>query len=246
MQVVTAPKSCSSRQMGEIAHSVRRPREFHELLTSMSGSGRGPTLMVREMDHAIDNPGSLAPKTSRDGNSGLVAQVQQGDIQAFEKLVAANQGWLMRLICRLIDPPGEAEDVLQDVLVAIYQGLSSFRHEAKFATWATTIAVNRCRKHRRRSARRKWLISYLRHTERAESAESGEGTIDDVEEVRRAVRGLPEKYREPVVLHYFEHLSMKDIASVLDLKTNTIEVRISRARQLLRTVLTERTESEHE
>ena len=202
--------------------------------------------MVREMDHAIDNPGSLATEASRDGNAGLVAQVQKGDIQAFEKLVAANQEWLMRLICRLIDPPGEAEDVLQDVLVAVYQGLPEFRHEAEFATWATTIAVNRCRNHRRRSARRKWLSAYLRRTRPAESPESGEGAIDDAEEVRLAVRELPEKYREPVALHYFEHLSMKDIASVLGLKTNTVEVRISRARQLLRTALTERTGGEQE
>lgn len=195
--------------------------------------------MIREMDHAIDNPGTLAPETGRDGNAGLVAQVQKGDIRAFENLVATNQGWLMRLICRLIDRPDEAEDVLQDVLVAVYQGLPGFRHEAEFATWATTIAVNKCRTHRRRSGRREWLSAYLRRTQDVKSAASSEAAIDNAEEIRRAVRELPEKYREPVVLHYFEHMSMRDVANVLGLKLNTIEVRISRARQLLRTALAE-------
>lgn len=201
--------------------------------------------MVREMDHAIHNSETFAAKPSGDGNSGLVAQVQNGDVSAFEKLVAANQGWLMRLICRLIDRPDEAEDVLQDVLVAVYQGLPGFRHEAEFTTWATTIAVNKCRKHRRRSARWKWLSEYLRRTAPATSATCAESTIYDAEEVRRAVRELPENYREPVILHYFEHLSMKDIASVLGLKTNTVEVRISRARQLVRTELTDQSGGDH-
>tara|TARA_R110002072_G_scaffold145460_1_gene291993 strand:+ start:142633 stop:143217 length:585 start_codon:yes stop_codon:yes gene_type:complete len=194
------------------------------------------------MEQGTDNTTTLVPTSSGDSNAGLVAQFQAGEAEAFEELVTANHTWLMRLINRLIDSTVEGEDVL----VAVFQGLPRFRQQSSFATWVTTIAVNKCRTHRRRSTRRKWFSAYLLRGGTLDSYETDDTSSDDAEEVRRAVRGLPEKYREPVVLHYFEHMNMVEVAGVLRLKTNTVEVRLSRARRLLRTVLNSRIDGDHE
>jgi len=193
----------------------------------------------------MTNTTALLPKSSDEGHSAIVARVLAGDKEASEELVRAHQSRLMRLVCRLIDSSDEAEDVLQEVFVAAFQGLPHFRHESSFTTWITTIAVNKCRTHRRRAARRQWLAAYLRRGEAVAANSTDEASSDDAEEVRNAVRSLAVKYREPVVLHYFEHMSMAEVASVLDLKTNTVEVRLSRARRLLRTILNGRLDGDH-
>jgi len=201
--------------------------------------------MIHVMEHGTDKTTGLVPRSNDVGNAGLVTRFRAGEIDVFEELVTANQAGLMRLICRLVDSADEAEDVLQEVFVAAFQGLPNFRQESSFTTWITTIAVNKCRTHRRRATRRRWLAAYLRRTATTVSNHTDEDSSDDAEEVRNAIRSLSTKYQEPVVLHYFEQMSMGEVAAVLGLKTNTVEVRISRARRLLQTTLGNRVNGDH-
>jgi len=223
--------------MGEFAHLLsRRISTTYERSELLSGFGRGPSLMFRVMEHETDNT-MLAPGLSDDcnvENVERVARIQAGDTAAFEELVGATQSRLLRLIRRLIDSADDIEDVLQDVFVATFQGLPRFRQASSVTTWMTTITVNRCRTHRRRAARRRWLDGCLRSSVSDIAEHSSSDATDNAEGVRKAVSELSSKYREPVVLHYFEHMS---IAGVLGLIINTVEVRLSRARRLLRTAL---------
>lgn len=185
----------------------------------------------------MDNTTVLATRSDDDGTADLVARIQAGDTSAFEELVAATQSRLMRLICRLIDSPADTEDVMQEVYVSVLQGLPRFRHASSFTTWVTRITVNTCRTYRRRASRRQWLAVGLRRSASVNAEVVQEAVTDDAEEVRNAVRQLAAKYREPVVLHYFEHQSIAEVAAILGLKTNTVEVRLSRARRQLRSAL---------
>lgn len=228
--------------MGEIARRSADQDSAGNLLKTASGIERGRSLMVCGMAQGVNNVTRPSARSGADRTADLVARIQVGDTAAFEELVAATQSRLLRLIRRLIDSTDDIEDVLQDVFVATFQGLPRFRQASSVTTWMTTITVNRCRTHRRRAARRRWLDGCLRSSVSDIAEHSSSDATDNAEEVRKAVSELSSKYREPVVLHYFEHMSVADIAGVLGLRTNTVEVRLSRARRLLRTALDGRIE----
>lgn len=169
-----------------------------------------------------------------------VARFRSGDESAFDELVQAHQQRVARLVHRLLGCMNDVDDVVQEVFVAVLTHLPRFRGEAKFSTWLTAIAVNLCRSRRRRWG--VWRRHWQRLTERQQQFDDEESQTKRVEPdahqaVRAAVRRLAAKYREPVVLYYFEQMSTAEAAEALGLKVGTLEVRLSRARKKLKEIL---------
>lgn len=162
----------------------------------------------------------------------------RGDPPAFETVVAEHRQRVTGLVYRLLGWSDDVEDVVQDVFVAVLNNLAKFRGEAQLGTWIYRIAVNVCRRHRRRRMLR---LRFWRPT--GELPEAGAETPDSrgrretSARVRAAVVGLPAGYREVVVLRYLEELPVLDIAVILGLSRNAVEVRLSRAREQLKQVL---------
>ena len=124
----------------------------------------------------------------------------------------------------------DAEDVFQEVF------LRYFRHEEKFYTdeyrkaWLIRCTVNRC----------KSLLAspWRRRIVPLETAEEV-GVEDDYRDVYSAVLSLPAKYRTAIHLHYFEGLSVAEMAQTLDVPEGTVKSQLSRGRALLRDMLEE-------
>lgn len=124
----------------------------------------------------------------------------------------------------------DAEDVFQDVF------LQYFRHEDKFHTdehrkaWLLRCTINRC----------KTLMAspWRRRTVPLDTA-AEVGVEDDYREVYSAVLSLPGKYRAVIHLHYFEGLSVAEIAQMLRVPEGTVKSQLSRGRALLRDMLEE-------
>lgn len=124
----------------------------------------------------------------------------------------------------------DAEDVFQEVF------LRYFRHEEKFhndeyrKAWLLRCTLNRC----------KSLLAspWRKRTVPLETAEEV-GVEDDYREVYSAVLSLPEKYRAVIHLHYFEGLSVAEIAAALNSAEGTVKSQLSRGRALLRDMLKE-------
>ncbi|MBN1910501.1 MAG: RNA polymerase sigma factor [Pirellulales bacterium] len=192
---------------------------------------------------AMDETATIRPPSEpvlsfREKSADVARQEPEGP--DFDRVVAEHQARIVRLVGRFVDNRAEIEDVVQEVFLAALRNLDRFRGESRFSTWLASIAVNRCRSlHRRRALRRRllpWLaVPNKVEDNRAEASETGE-------EVRRAVRQLPTKYREPIVLRYFEGMTVAEIAEVLGLAVNTVEVRLSRARKTLKKTLQSRLE----
>lgn len=191
-----------------------------------------------------------APHRSfRDGDDrherDLVARVRSGDAGTFDEIVAGHQERITWLVHRLLGWSGEVEDVVQNVFLRVLEKLHGFRGESSLSTWLTTIAVNECRAHRRRNRLRLRKLFRLWQARRGRC--EGEPQPDQIEthaEVRRAVRALPHNYREPIVLRYFEELSIAEIAEILGLSINAVEVRLARARRKLKESLSNHIEME--
>ena len=124
----------------------------------------------------------------------------------------------------------DAEDIFQEVF------LRYFRHEERFHSdeyrkaWLLRCTLNRC----------KSLLSspWRRRIVPLETAEEV-GVEDDYREVYSAVLSLPAKYRAVIHLHYFEGLSVSEMAQTLQLPEGTVKSQLSRGRDLLRDMLEE-------
>jgi len=131
-----------------------------------------------------------------------------------------------------------AEDVYQEVFIKVYRNLDRFRKESSYFTWIYRITVNLCKDYLKSAAFRKFISlgaasdfnSISRKTNKLfEIAEGGE--------IFSTVMDLPEKYRIPISLHYFEGFSTSEIAEILKISESNVKVRLHRGREKLKTML---------
>ncbi|MBN2477115.1 MAG: sigma-70 family RNA polymerase sigma factor [Pirellulales bacterium] len=181
-------------------------------------------------------------RTDEPEDRDLVARFRAGDSSAFDQIVAAHQERVTRLAFHLLGGEQAVEDVTQEVFLSVFENLKRFRGQCMFSTWVTTIVLNKCRSHGRRRSiwrlRLPWLARPIETMpqpgRRIEAVETGQ-------QVRQAVQGLPVRYREPIVLRYFEELAVAEIGEILGISVAAVEVRLSRARGRLRKTLTPET-----
>jgi RNA polymerase sigma-70 factor (ECF subfamily) len=167
----------------------------------------------------------------------LVKKFNQGDESVFERIVQQYSAEVAVLANRLLGWPGEVEDVTQDVFLAAYLGLKKFRCECSLKTWLFTITVNKCRSYRyERMLRRRRTIPELR-LRMPPAADKRLMDSETFERVSRAIRTLPARYREPIVLRYLQELPTEGICRILGVTENALQVRLSRARKRLRHAL---------
>jgi RNA polymerase sigma-70 factor (ECF subfamily) len=158
---------------------------------------------------------------------------------------------LYSLCVKLARDRGDADDLFQDTWVRVMKSLKSYNPENRFKTWLFAICTNRYRDLYR--WRRRWWKRVSRLGER--SGREGEPRPDDEtafmesddptpEErvislesrgmVRQALDGLDDAFRLPILLHYFEDLSVAEIAVVMEIPEGTVKTRLSRGRDKLR------------
>lgn len=171
----------------------------------------------------------------------LADAFRAGDAAAAEVVATHLLPYVHRLVGRLATWSGDVDDLVQDVLVAALAACTKFRGDAKLETWITRIAVNTCRAH----ARNQWLRTRLFQTwaaaRPAASAPPASETANDNEHaalVRHAVAQLPTKDREAIVLYYMQSMTAAEAAAAMGVRQGTLEVRLSRARDQLRKLLT--------
>jgi len=161
----------------------------------------------------------------------LVKQFNEGDGSAFDKLIEKYVKDVSGLASRLLGWDSEVEDVVQDVFLAAFMGLKKFRFKCSVKTWLFGITANKCRSYKYRRAIRRRLLLKAQAIKAA--TEKKQGREEEHEQVRQAVRRLPVKYREAVVLRYLGGLSTKEITEVLGISENAFHTRLSRAREKL-------------
>ena len=167
----------------------------------------------------------------------LVERFRRGDDSAFDRIVERHAAEIAALANRLLGWPQDVEDVVQDVFVAAFTGLKKFRGDCRLRSWLFTITINKCRGYRRRRV-------FHARPARLSEADPGLCLSEDAEiiaidtetfaRVRRAVRALPVRYREVVVLRYLQGLETVEICRLLGISANAVQVRLNRARKKLK------------
>lgn len=140
----------------------------------------------------------------------------------------------------------EAEDLTQEVFLRAYKSRQTFRGDSQLKTWLLRIAIHICHDHARRQKRRPLQyvadISALsdRHVTTEETTHVQPSAEQEVlrnisnNELIAGVLSLPEKYRTVLLLHYFEELSIAEIAQIVHISESAVKSRLFRARQSLK------------
>ncbi|MBQ2954453.1 MAG: sigma-70 family RNA polymerase sigma factor [Clostridia bacterium] len=155
--------------------------------------------------------------------------------QTLTRLVAAHQRPLLRLCCVVLRDAALAEDAVQETFLKAYRSLSGFRQEASEKTWLTAIALNVCRDMRKSAWWRHATQSLPLDTLPLPAPERD----GDAFALGQAIARLPGKYRDAVLLYYYQDMTLTEAAKVLNTSPATLSKRLARARDMLHREVTQ-------
>lgn len=183
------------------------------------------------------NSADPTPYDDHDPDWMLIRAMADGDIRALNELYARHGPMLLGYLTARVSNRQLAEELLQDVMLAVWEHAATFEARAKVTTWMLTIARNRAINATRR---KKLPVINLQDvfvssddTGPLEAAERQ----DKQEAVRAAIEQLPEGQREVLVLTFYHQLTGPEIAGVLDISEGTVKSRLFRAKDNLKGLL---------
>ena len=195
-----------------------------------------------------------AGSAERQADDELIRDLRAGEEEAYGTLLARFQQPVYNLAFRLLNNPGDASDVVQEVFLKVFRNVGHFRRQSSLKTWIYRITVNEAHNQRR------W---FFRHRSREvgfddepdqtccravpDATRSPFDYVFDREKhvlIENALARINPLFRETVVLRDIEDLSYEEIAEVLQISLGTVKSRIMRGRAALRDELIGRLEPE--
>ncbi len=178
---------------------------------------------------------------------GLLERAQAGDAVALEELLREVQPQLYRFSMRMCRHTEDAEDVLQDTMIALARSVRDFRGASSLSTWLFTIARSHCIKKRRKSKfapEREESFEGLSSHEQVAIKHSASQPHQEAEsaevwqQVQAGIQKLEPGYREVLVLRDIEGLKAQEVSEVVGISVGAVKSRLHRARAELRDLLT--------
>ena len=195
----------------------------------------------------VDERAPLFPRKAVDPDTALVEQMRRGEAGAVESLVVAYGDRVYRLAIRITGNSSDAEEVVQDTLLAASRKIDTFRGTAAFGSWVYRITANTAYQKLRAKRSKRNEVSWQdlapsfddkgQHTEvtvdwsKRPKDPAVEGELRSV--LCGAIDELPVNFRTPFLLHDVEGLSNPEIAETLHLNLGTVKSRVHRARLFL-------------
>lgn len=175
-----------------------------------------------------------------DTDEMIATLVQGGDSEVFATLVERYEDKLMRYARKFLRDPDDAKDIVQEVFIKAYENIQSFDASRRFSPWIYRIAhnefVNAIKKRARGPVLGLDLDVVFPHLTAGETADDTALARDTKEILEACLDELDPKYREPLVLYYFEGLSYKDMADILHIPMSTVGVRLARGKSQLQKI----------
>lgn len=215
---------------------------------------------VEEMEHneGVENIGSIGSSMEAMGNPEdededdqnkidqqeqelLVTRAIQGDQMAFSEIVDQYGTLMLRTASMIVGDRDIAEDVVQDALIQAWHHLADLRKAGALRPWLMRIVVNQCISFKRRLARTTaFMRQALSEQETdliAQAADDHKGCMERDWDLACAIESLPMKQRVVIVLHYYNSMTLPEMAQTLNTSENTLKKRIQAALSNLRRIL---------
>lgn len=175
----------------------------------------------------------------------LIKKCQQGDVEAFEKLISSYQKKVFTIAYRYMGTKEEAEDLAQEAFIKVFRSIKTFRGEASFSTWLFHIVSNVCRDALRKNSRK--MVESLDCAVTTEKGEmqrevpdwslSPEPIFENKELaqfIQSLIDQLTPEYKTVIIMREIQDMSYEEIAAELNCSLGTVKSRLSRARKALR------------
>ncbi len=182
-----------------------------------------------------------------DSDLELMLRVSRGDADSFGVLLNRHRGPLLSYFVRMVRDRGLAEDLAQEAFLRVYQARERYQPEAKFTTWlyriATNLALNAIRDRQSDPVLPEALVAetngdFASPLERAQdgrpNVEEQLAESDRERMIREAIEALPEKQRAAVILHKYQDVDYRQIASILKVSESAVKSLLFRAYESLR------------
>lgn len=177
-----------------------------------------------------------------------IAQINQGDHNAFAVLVDRYKDLVFTLALRMLKNRDEAEEVAQDTFIKVYKSLGRFKGDSKFSTWIYKITYNTSLDRIKKNKKFNSNFSVDNFTEY--QLKSIDNALDNLEvkerqkTIQQCVDRLPEEDSFLISLYYYDDLSMDDIGKTMGISANNVKVKLFRIRKKLATILRKQLEPE--
>jgi RNA polymerase sigma-70 factor (ECF subfamily) len=179
-----------------------------------------------------------ASNLDTNADAHLIRRAQSGDSDAFARLVRQHYDFIFRVAYRWCGRKADAEDVAQEVCIRIGRSISAYRGGGAFNTWLYAMTLNAARDLRRRSAREEAKGEAFRAHALSSAVTAPETQGEDPAEVLwAAVRRLPYKQRDAVLLVYGEGLSHASAADVMGNSEATVSWHVHEAKKRLKQMM---------
>jgi RNA polymerase sigma-70 factor, ECF subfamily len=179
-----------------------------------------------------------------DPDAELMLRLKNGEDSILNELMTRWQQPLVAFIYRYIGHETDALDLAQETFVRVYETRRRYTVRGKFSTWLFAIAANLCRNYLRWRQRRHQSVPETPDTEEAELAERVQSLGDSPDQaairsesialIKAAIDKLPHDLKTAILLYEYQSLSYAEISSVLRCSVKAVEMKLYRARQLLR------------
>jgi len=175
-----------------------------------------------------------------ESDESVATRVQAGDVEAFGVLVERYEEKLKRYGRRFLARSEDVEDIVQDVFIRSFQNIRSFDVAQRFSPWiyrsAHNAFINKIRANRFHVFDVDFdaLVAHHVYEDPKESAREHEEILTLLE---TGLSVLAPKYREVLILHYYDGMPYKDIAEVLHVPLGTVSIRLKRAKEALKSHL---------
>lgn len=170
----------------------------------------------------------------------IAASVQQGDAEAFRLIMERYEAKINRYAGRFLFQGDEAKDLVQEIFIKAYVNIRSFDVDRRFSPWLYRIAHNEfinAIKKRQKERENETLFDFdvlFPHLVAKETAD-GDMTRRELKKMLDAsLDKIGPKYKEPLVLYYFEDMDYKAIADILRIPVSTVGVRLQRGKAMLK------------
>jgi RNA polymerase sigma factor (sigma-70 family) len=188
----------------------------------------------------MENRSPTSPYQGFDPDWSLVRAMADGDVRALNEIYARYGPMILGFLNARLNNLHLAEEVLQDVMLAVWDSAASFEARSKLKTWLLVIARNRAINATRRKALPMIDIQQV-YDLGSDDTGPQEALVrhEQQDRVRAAVQRLPDGQREVLVLVFYHQLTGPEVAEVLGISEGTVKSRLHRAKETLKGLLSQ-------
>lgn len=212
-------------------------------MTEARANSDAPTIPVRGDSALGSSPAPTTPETVGELRTVHGDRLHPTDEADLIALWEENRRWVAAILLAHKPRYADLDDLLQEVALTVLRHGPEVRDPGSFRPWLRTVAINAARLAARAGRLRQHLSMDEPREDRpgsdglaanTQTADTGTAKVEEADRLLKLAAGIPEGYREPLLLKALRDLSYREIGAIMGLPETTIETRIARGRRMLR------------